>query len=400
MPTLAFTDPRRDLTAWANRLAISKEAVEIYAASDVIDLHLDTFIWTRIFGYDLGKKHGAGLFGRHFYSHCDFPRAMEAGLTGGVWLITTNPFLPAKVRRDLFFKNLRRFEGEFARYPDVFRIVRTAAQYRAARAAGLHGVFIGVQGGNCLDHDLTDFDLLDPQHVLRITLVHLSNSSLGTTSSPAARLGGNDGLTNKGREYIEVLNAKKIFVDLAHISRRGFFDAVAVHDKTQPLMVTHTGIAGVYEHWRNITDEQLRAVADTGGCVGVMFQSGFLAKRNATVDTVVDHLERIVNIAGEDVPAHLFQGGGHQLLLGLAFKLAVARLVGVRSFLLLDEPTYGLDRDRRAALLSRLADLDVAEQLIVITHHDVVGVSGHRVRVVREGKHSEVRAEQEQGAAP
>ena len=58
MPTLAFTDPRRNLGAWANRLSISQEAVEIYAASDVIDLHLDTFIWTRIFGYDLAKKHG------------------------------------------------------------------------------------------------------------------------------------------------------------------------------------------------------------------------------------------------------------------------------------------------------------------------------------------------------
>lgn len=101
---------------------------------------------------------------------------------------------------------------------------------------------------------------------------------------------------------------------------------------------------------------------------------------------------------GEDVPAHLFQGGGHQLLLGLAFKLAVARLVGARSFLLLDEPTYGLDRDRRAALLGRLADLGVAEQLIVITHHDVVGVTGHRVRVVRDGKRSFVEHEQEASA--
>jgi hypothetical protein len=63
MPTLAFTDPRKDLAAWAARLSISQEAVEIYAKSDVIDLHLDTFIWTRIFGYDLGKKHGEGLLG-------------------------------------------------------------------------------------------------------------------------------------------------------------------------------------------------------------------------------------------------------------------------------------------------------------------------------------------------
>ena len=99
------------------------------------------------------------------------------------------------------------------------------------------------------------------------------------------------------------------------------------------------------------------------------------------------------NDIGEDVPAHLFQGGGHQLLLGLAFKLAVARLVGARSFLLLDEPTYGLDRERRAALLGRLADLGVAEQLIVITHHDVVDVDGHRVRVVRDGKRSFVEHE-------
>ena len=100
-----------------------------------------------------------------------------------------------------------------------------------------------------------------------------------------------------------MLNEKKIFVDLAHISRRGFFDAVAVHDKTQPLMVTHTGIAGVYEHWRNLTDAQVRAVADTGGCVGVMFQSGFLAKRGASVETIVDHIAHIIDIAGEDVPA-------------------------------------------------------------------------------------------------
>ncbi|MCA9576061.1 MAG: membrane dipeptidase [Polyangiales bacterium] len=304
MPTLAFSDPKTNLDAWAARLQISREAVEVYATSDVIDLHIDSFIWTRIFGYDLSKRHGGGVLGRHFYSHCDFPRAMEAGLTGGVWLITTNPFLPAKVRRDLFFRNLRRFEGEFEKHPDVFRIVRTTAQYREARAAGLHGVFLGVQGGNCLDYDLRDFDRLDPQHVLRITLVHLSNSSLGGTSSPASRLGGSDdGLTNRGREYIEVLNEKKIFVDLAHISRRGFFDAVAVHDKTQPLMVTHTGIAGVYEHWRNLTDAQVRAVADTGGCVGVMFQSGFLAKRGASVETIVDHIAHIIDIAGEDVPA-------------------------------------------------------------------------------------------------
>ena len=68
-------------------------------------------------------------------------------------------------------------------------------------------------------------------------------------------------------------------------------------------MVTHTGIAGVYEHWRNVTDEQIKAVADTGGTVGVMFQADFLGRRNVTVETIVDHLEHLVAVAGEDVPS-------------------------------------------------------------------------------------------------
>jgi membrane dipeptidase len=185
--------------------------------------------------------------------------------------------------------------------PEHFEVVRTAAEYRAARAAGRHGAFIGIQGGNALDHDLADFDRLPDGLILRITLVHLSTSRLGTTSSPA-RLGTADGLSDLGRDYVRRLNEKRIFVDLAHISRKAFFDVVEVHDRTQPLLVTHTGIAGVHEHWRNVTDEQLRAVAETGGTVGVMYQSDFLGDPywGGRAERVVDHIEHIVETVGED----------------------------------------------------------------------------------------------------
>jgi membrane dipeptidase len=59
-------------------------------------------------------------------------------------------------------------------------------------------------------------------------------------------------------------------------------------------------LAGVYEHWRNITDEQLRAVADTGGTVGVMLHAPFLGRRGVDVRTVVDHLAHIVDVVGEN----------------------------------------------------------------------------------------------------
>ncbi len=301
--SIAYRRWRDDPEAWADALGVSGEATALYAASEVIDLHIDSFIWTRIFGYDLHRKHGLGLFGRRFYSQVDFPRALEAGLTGAIWVITTNPFKPARWRRDAFFENLAHLKSILASGAGDIALVRNRAEYEQARDSGRHGAFLGIQGGNCLDYDLSDIERIPPGDILRCTVVHLTTSSLGQTSTPLPRrLTRWDGLTDRGREFIQRLNAAKIFVDLAHISRRAFFEVAAVHDPSQPLMVTHTGVAGVYEHWRNVTDEQLRVVANTGGCVGVMLQDDFLTDREATAATVVDHLAHICDVVGDDVP--------------------------------------------------------------------------------------------------
>ena len=180
----------------------------------------------------------------------------------------------------MFRKNLDRLVAIFDGAPAEVALCRTAADYRAARAGGRHAAFIGIQGGNALDGDLA-LESFDASRLIKVTLVHLSTSSLGTTSAPSLVFGGGSGdgaLSDRGRELVRALNRHRIFVDLAHINRRGFFDAVAVHDRSQPLLVSHTGIAGVHRHWRNVDDEQLRAVADTGGVIGVMYQSSFLGE--------------------------------------------------------------------------------------------------------------------------
>ncbi|HEY6460309.1 MAG TPA: membrane dipeptidase, partial [Polyangiaceae bacterium] len=105
-----------------------------------------------------------------------------------------------------------------------------------------------------------------------------------------------------GKDYVRALDARRIFVDLAHIHRRGFFDAVEAHDRSLPLIVTHTGVSGVFPHWRNLDDEQLRAVADSGGTVGIMYHAPFLGRRGAGkhASRVVDHIEHVVKTVGED----------------------------------------------------------------------------------------------------
>lgn len=300
MSALAFIDHRKDPGAWAEALGISREAVELYLASEVIDLHVDSFIWHRVFGYDLRLRHGRGLLGARFYSQVDFPRALEANLAGAIWVITTNPARDAESRRDTFLRNFGELVELFAQVSDQFAIVRNLSEYQRARSAGKHAVFLGIQGGNALDHGPHALNLID-ERIVRITLVHLSSSSLGATSSPM-KAGGDRGLSARGRDYVRTLNEKRIFVDLAHVSPRGFWDAVEVHDRTQPLVVTHTGVSGVFEHWRNIDDRQMRAIADTGGTIGIMYHSPFLGDSllGGRAETIVRHLEHIVHTVGDD----------------------------------------------------------------------------------------------------
>jgi membrane dipeptidase len=293
-------DPSADPDAWARALGVSREAVEIYLASDVIDLHVDTFIWTRVAGYDLRKRHGPGFFDARFYGQADLPRLREARLTGAVFVITTNPLRTRRGRADVFVRNLRRLRAVLASVDEV-ELVRNLGEYRRARGAGKLAAFVGIQGGNALDDGLEALDRIEDDLVVRITLVHLSNSRIGATSAPL-RGEADHGLSAFGRDYVRRLNDKKILVDLAHISKKGFADAVEVHDRSQPLIVTHTGVSGVHPHWRNLDDGQLRAVADTAGTVGVMYHVPFLGHPagDVRVRHVVDHLAHIVRVVGDD----------------------------------------------------------------------------------------------------
>jgi membrane dipeptidase len=293
---------RDDPGAWARKLSISREAVELYLASEVIDLHVDSFIWHRLLGRDVTRRHGKGLFGARFFGQADLPRLREAEIGGATWVITTNPLREGHDRAETLLRNVDALVRVFESVPNEVAIVRTAADYAAARRENKHAAFVGVQGGNAFDEVPEALDRVSPGLLLRITLMHLTSSHLGGTSSP---LGADEGIGRRGADFVERLDARRIFVDLAHAGQRSFWDAVRVHDASLPLLVTHTGVSGVYRHWRNLDDEQLRAVAKTGGVVGIMYHAPFLGDRPwaGSVDTVVRHLEHVRNVAGEDTPA-------------------------------------------------------------------------------------------------
>ena len=294
-----------DAQTTAVSLGCSVEAVELARALELIDLHIDTFIPPRLWGYDIFTRHRRALGGRHFFGHLDLPRMQEGGLSGAMWSITTNPFRPARNRWRVFEKNLARLRELIYRSREQLAEVRTLSEYREARAAGAHACLLSIQGGNALESAPDGIASIPDDVITRVTLIHLTSSCYGGSSTPVQGALSTKGLTTAGHALVEQLNAARVFVDLAHINEQAFWDVVKIHDTTQPLLATHTGVDGVRQHWRNLTDDQIKAVAETGGVVGIIFSTAFLARPGGPDDgrMIVEHMQHVIDVAGEDFVA-------------------------------------------------------------------------------------------------
>ena len=282
-----------------------EEARALCQSSEIIDLHIDTLIPVRIWGFDPLAGRRRWPFGRFFFGHLDLPRSQRGGLSGAMWSITTNPYRGAKGRWRAFQRTLTRFRALADASEGQLCLVRNLSEYRAARARGSHAALLSIQGGNGLEAAPGEAAGVPDDLLTRVTLIHMTHSVYGGTSAPFNPFRRQRGLTDRGRALVEQLNHQRVFVDLAHIHPRAFWDAVEVHDATQPLIVTHTGVCGVNPHWRNIDDDQLRAVADTGGVIGIIFHPPYLRPRGGSrgVALIVDHIAHVVETVGEDFAA-------------------------------------------------------------------------------------------------
>jgi membrane dipeptidase len=278
-------------------------AKNLISKTPVIDLHIDSFIWTRIFGYELRKRHVDFYTKGYFAGQVDLPRLKAGGFSGAIWSITTNPLRTSLGRERVFKKNLNQFKKWIAETPTQLKLISNAHDFDSIESKDQHAVWISIQGGNAIDHDLNLIEKFAPE-ITSVTLMHLMHSKIGTSMTPYPTF-RKRGLTQFGRDFVRKLNAHRIFVDLAHADRKTFMDVVKIHDASQPLLVSHTGVKGVYECFRNIDDEQMKCVAKTGGVIGVIFEPNFLGKGKAgeSLTAILDHLEYIQKTVGDDFAA-------------------------------------------------------------------------------------------------
>lgn len=178
------------------------------------------------------------------------------------------------------------------------------------RATGVPALLLGVEGADALGQDVDRVDAWHARGIRMVVLVHLGDNSLGTTCLPWQRYAGpvpvrrraEPGLTPFGARVVQRMNDLGVLVDVAHCDRATLLDTVAA--ATAPVVSSHTGARELQDFPRYLTDEELRAIATTGGLVGLW---PYRARRTGVRD-LADLVTHARHIAGTIGPEHLAIG--------------------------------------------------------------------------------------------
>jgi membrane dipeptidase len=189
-------------------------------------------------------------------------------------------------------------------------LARSVDDLTSARARGVPAVVLGVEGADAVADDVDRIDAWHERGVRVLVLVHLRDNALGTTCLPWQRYAGpvpvrraaSPGLTLLGTRVVERMNRLGMLVDLAHADRATLLGVVDM--ATAPVVSSHTGARAVQDFARYLADDELRAVASTGGVVGLW---PYRARRVGvhTIDDLIAHARHIADTIG---PEHLAIG--------------------------------------------------------------------------------------------
>lgn len=261
----------------------SEKAKQLHEKLLVADLHADSLLW------------GRDLLERADVSQVDLPKLIEGNVALQAFTVATktprnlnierntgdtdNTFWLALAQRQPF-ENLssltKRATYQAARLHRMAErsggklvVIKTKKDLSAflerRKTEKIVGGFLGIEGAHALDGKLENIDVLFDAGFRMMSPSHFFDTDIGGSAHGVEKYG----LTDKGKEMIRRMETKGMTVDLAHASPATINDVLAI--ATKPVVVSHTGVRGTCDNQRNLSDEQLRAIAKTGGVIGIGF---------------------------------------------------------------------------------------------------------------------------------
>ncbi|MDX6382977.1 MAG: rane dipeptidase [Blastocatellia bacterium] len=290
----SFVDRRFNAVHGLSLSSPSDRARKLHQSLIVMDLHADSLLWDR------------DLLVRNTRGHVDVPRLIEGNVALQAFTIVTKvprglniesnsdqsdmitllaiaERWPISTWRSLPERTLyqaQKLEGLAARSNGKFTVIKTAVDlnaYLKRRAADQECTagFLGVEGAHALGGDLNNIDLFFAHGIRMMSPSHFFDNDIGGSAHGLSK----GGLTAKGAEMIKRMQAKSMIVDLAHASPATIRDVLAI--STRPVVVSHTGVKGTCDNTRNLSDDELRGVAKTGGVIGIGYWEQATCGRDA-----------------------------------------------------------------------------------------------------------------------
>jgi membrane dipeptidase len=243
------------------------DPVAIHRRAIAIDMHADTVQFMLDEGADISR--------RLTTTHLDAVRMREGGLDAQFFSIWVEPYPyglkgeRAVARADEQIKAVRALAEE---HPETWVLATTAEEVRRAAGEGKLAALMGLEGGYAIDEKIESVE-----RYYRMGVRYMSPTwtySVSWAGSSGDTDGRKLGLNDFGRRVIHEMNRLGMMVDVSHVSDKTFADIVAV--STKPVIATHSNCRALVNVARNLTDEQIQAIAKTGGVVSVVFYPGFV----------------------------------------------------------------------------------------------------------------------------
>lgn len=277
-------------------------------------------------GGETGREPGCGgPIGGHIGGHIDLPRARAGGFGGGIFAVfvpspdggglnddamRAPPYdvpLPAPIPRETALEVTRAGFDALERLEAAGAVVicRSAAQIAAALGGPRMAAVAHLEGAEAIGPDLEGLEELHARGLRSLGPVWSRPNVFGhgvPFRFPASPDVG-PGLTDAGKALVRACNALGVMIDLSHLNEKGFDDVAAISDA--PLVATHSNAWAVCPHARNLTDRQLRMIAESDGMVGINFASAFLRPDGRMdddfgLDVMLRHFDHMIKILGED----------------------------------------------------------------------------------------------------
>jgi membrane dipeptidase len=255
--------------------------------------------------------------------HLDLPGAREGGLAGGLFAVfpcspfrgAGNPFAVDYARppdrREVLAETLSMVErlGAIEREADgAMRVVRDATALDACLEDGTLAAVLHFEGAEAIDPGLEKLGEFHDAGLrsLGLTWSRPNDFAHGVPFGFPGSPDQGPGLTDAGRGLVKACNELGILVDLSHLNERGFWDVAKLSDA--PLVVSHSNAHALCPSPRNLTDDQLRAVGESGGVVGINFCVAFVREDGADdpdtpLSAIAAHAAHVAEIAGPDAVA-------------------------------------------------------------------------------------------------